>query len=62
MVGKRRQRRFTWKENREVIAMGRSGATAAEIAGKFKTSVQTIERKARALGISISRCGRSAES
>jgi hypothetical protein len=33
--------------------MAMSGATASEIAAKFKTSVKTIERKARALGISI---------
>jgi len=36
-----------------MIAMAVNGATASEIAAKFKTSVETIERKARALGISI---------
>jgi DNA-binding NarL/FixJ family response regulator len=60
MVGKRRSgARFTWKEEREVIAMATNGATAPEIAAKFKTSVETIERKARALGISIRGGGRS---
>jgi hypothetical protein len=39
---------------RELIAIAASGATASEIAAKFKTSVKTIERKARALGISAS--------
>jgi hypothetical protein len=39
--------------------MAVSGATASEIAAKFKTSVKTIERKARAFGISVKR--RSAE-
>jgi len=51
MVGKRRPGRFNWKNERELIAMAVSGATASEIAAKFKTSVKTIERKARALGI-----------
>jgi hypothetical protein len=40
--------------------MAVSGATASEIAAKFKTSVKTIERKARALGISL-RGGRGFE-
>jgi len=53
MVGRRRPGRFTWKDEREMIAMAVNGATASEIAAKFKTSVETIERKARALGISI---------
>jgi hypothetical protein len=53
MVGKRRPGRFNWRNERELIAMAVSGATASEITAKFKTSVKTIERKARALGISI---------
>jgi DNA-binding NarL/FixJ family response regulator len=53
MVGKRRSGRFTLKNERELIAMAANGATASEIAAKFKTSIKTIERKARALGISI---------
>ena len=36
-----------------MIAMAVNGATASKIAAKFKASVNTIERKARALGISI---------
>jgi hypothetical protein len=43
----------TNEHEREVIAMARNGATASEIAAKFKTTTATIERKARALGISI---------
>jgi DNA-binding NarL/FixJ family response regulator len=58
MVRKRRKGRFTRKEEREVIAMAMNGATASEIATKFKTSVETIERKARELGISIRGSGR----
>jgi hypothetical protein len=38
---------------RRAQAMARNGATASEIAAKFKTTTATIERKARALGISI---------
>ena len=37
------------------MAMAASGATASEIAARFKTTVKTIERKAKALGISVSR-------
>jgi hypothetical protein len=58
MVGKRRPGRFTWKEERAVIAMATNGATASEIAAKFKTSVKTIERKAKTLGISIGSGGK----
>jgi hypothetical protein len=39
MVGKRRPGRFTLKNERELIAMAANGATASEIAAKFKTSV-----------------------
>jgi len=56
MVGKGRSGKFNWKMERELIAMAAKGATASEIAAHFDTSVKTIERKARALGISI-RCG-----
>jgi hypothetical protein len=57
MVAKRRPGRFTLKDEREMIAMAANGAIASKIAAKFKTSVKTIERKARELGISI-RSGR----
>ena len=53
MVGKRRPGRFNLKGERELIAMAMNGATASEIAARFKTTVKTIERKARALRISI---------
>jgi hypothetical protein len=51
MVGKGRSGRFTWKAERQLIAMATNGTTASSIAVKFKTSVKTMERKARALGI-----------
>jgi hypothetical protein len=53
MVGKGRSGRFTWKAERQVIEMAANGATASQIAAKFKTSVKVIERKAKALGISM---------
>jgi DNA-binding CsgD family transcriptional regulator len=52
MVGKRRGR-FALKGERELIALAARGATASEIALRFKTNLKTIEQKARALGISI---------
>jgi hypothetical protein len=58
MVGKGRSGRFTWKADRHLIAMAANGATASQIAAKFKTSVITIERKAKALGISIRSAGK----
>jgi DNA-binding NarL/FixJ family response regulator len=54
MVG-RRPGRFSWKEERKLISMAANGATASKIAAQFKTSVKTVERKARALGVSIKR-------
>jgi DNA-binding NarL/FixJ family response regulator len=52
MVGKRLGR-FSWKEERELISMAANGATASKIAARLKTSVKTVERKARALSVSI---------
>ena len=54
MVGKRRGR-FTLKDERALISMATNGATMSEIAAKFRRSVKTIERKARALSVSIKR-------
>jgi hypothetical protein len=58
MARKRRPGRFTWKEDRELIAMAASGATVSELAAKFRTTVETIERKAKTLGIRIKGHGR----
>jgi hypothetical protein len=52
MAGKRRGR-FTSKQHRELIAMAAAGATVNEAVAKFVTSVETIARKARELGIRL---------
>ena len=52
MVGKT-PGRFTWKDERKLISMEKSGATLSEIAAHFGTYVKTIERKAKALGVAI---------
>jgi hypothetical protein len=54
MVGKRIGR-FTLKEERALISMAANGATLSKIAAKFGRSVETIERKARELSVSIKR-------
>ena len=54
MVGKR-PGRFTWKDERKLISMAKSGANLSEIAAHFGTYVETIERKAKALGVPIKR-------
>ena len=54
MVSKRRGR-FALKDERALISMATNGATLSEIAAKFRTSVKTIERKARELSVSIKR-------
>jgi hypothetical protein len=51
MVGKT-PGRFTRKGERELISMAKSGAS---IAAHFGTYVETIERKARELGVPIKR-------
>jgi hypothetical protein len=50
MVGK--PGRFTWKDERKLISMAKSGASRAKIAAYFETN-KTIERKAKALGIAV---------
>ena len=58
MTGKRRQGRFSWKEDRELIAMAASGATVSQLAAKFRTTVETIRRKAKTLEVQITGLGR----
>ena len=45
--------RFTYKQERELISMAANGATVSQIAAKFRTTVETIERTAKRLIISI---------
>lgn len=52
MVGMR-VGRFSYKMEREFIAMAATGASVSQIAARFKTTVATVERKAKGLGLSI---------
>ncbi len=51
MAKKRARYRFTYKEDRQLIQMAAASATLEEAAATFKTSVETIQRKAEKLGI-----------
>jgi hypothetical protein len=48
---KKRTRRFSWKEDRQLIQMATASATLEEAAAMFRTSIETIERKAKLLGL-----------
>jgi hypothetical protein len=52
MVGMR-VGRFSYKMERELIAMAAKGASISQIAARFRTTVATVERKAKRLGVSI---------
>ena len=47
----KKRRRFTYKEDRQLIQMAEASATVEEAAAMFRTSIETIERKAKKLGI-----------
>jgi hypothetical protein len=55
MAKKRRNGRFILKEDRQLIQMAAVSATLEEAAAIFRTSVETIERKAERLGIKLKR-------
>ena len=44
MVGKR-PGGFTWKDERKLISMAKSGSSLSEIAAKFRTSVKTMSAR-----------------
>ena len=50
---KKKRTRFTWKEDRQLIQMAAASATLEEAAAMFRTSIETIERKAKLLGLRI---------
>jgi hypothetical protein len=52
-MAKKRSGRFSLKEERQLIQMAASSATLEEAAAIFRTSVNTIERKAKRLGIKL---------
>jgi hypothetical protein len=55
MGAKGRRGRFTLKADRQFMAVAANGATASQLARKFHTTLRTVERKARALGIPLKR-------
>ena len=52
-MAKKRSGPFSLKEDRQLIQMAASSATLEEAAAIFRTSVETIERKAKRLGIKL---------
>ena len=51
----KKRARFTYAEDRHLIQMAAASATLEEAAATFKTTIKTIERKARKLGIRLKR-------
>jgi hypothetical protein len=49
-MAKKRRGRFTWKEG-QLIQMAATSATLEEAAASFRTSVETIRKKAEMLGV-----------
>jgi hypothetical protein len=52
-MAKKRRGRFTWKEDRQLIQMATASATLEETAATFMTSIETIEKKAEMLGLTL---------
>jgi hypothetical protein len=52
-MAKKRRTRFSLKEDRQLIQMAATSATLEKAAAIFRTSVDTIERKAKRLGIKL---------
>jgi hypothetical protein len=49
--------RFTYAEDRQLIQMAAASATLEEAAARFGTSVETIERKAKSLQLTLKKRG-----
>jgi hypothetical protein len=54
-MAKSRNGRFSLKEDRQLIQMAAASGTLEEAAAIFRTSVETVERKAERLGIKLKR-------
>jgi hypothetical protein len=52
-MAKKRRGGFTWKEDRQLIQMAADSATLEEAAETFRTSVETIAKRAARLGIKL---------
>ncbi|HMH01929.1 MAG TPA: hypothetical protein VK555_10970 [Terriglobales bacterium] len=57
-MAKKRRTRFSLKEDRQLIQMAATKAALEEAAAIFRTSVDTIEKKSKRLGIQLRRRGR----
>lgn len=53
MAKRRGKGSFSLKEDRELIQMAAASATLEEAAAVLRTSIETIERKAKRLGIKL---------
>ena len=53
MAKRRGKGTFSLKEDRQLIQMAAASATLEEVAAVLRTSIQTIERKAKRLGIKL---------
>ena len=53
MAKRRGKGSFSLKEDRQLIQMAAASATLEEVAAVLRTSIQTIERKAKRLGIKL---------
>ena len=53
MAKRRGKGSFSLKEDRQLIQMAAASATLEEAAAVLRTSIQTIERKAKRLGIKL---------
>jgi hypothetical protein len=56
MAKKRRHGRFSLKEERELIQMAADSATLEEAAAACRTTIETIERIAKRLGLTLRGC------
>jgi len=56
-MAKKRSGPFSLKEERQLIQMAATSATLEEAAAIFRTSVDTIEKKSKKLGIQLRRRG-----
>jgi hypothetical protein len=54
-LAKKRRGRFSLEEDRQLIQMAATSATLEEAAAIFRTSVDTIEKKSKRLGIQLRR-------
>jgi hypothetical protein len=52
-MAQKRRTRSSFKEDRQMIQMAEASATLEEAAAAFRTSIETIERKAKHLSLPV---------